>query len=270
MGKRPKRLKGGAPSRHRNPDGSVSQSTSRGDPRERKLAHLVGAVQWDGDGRELEPVDVVPEQPGFLVTVHNFLTPYECKQLRKVFDEVGLNPASKADLKPRKNEAFLNRESLACPNELLYNKMWGRLEPLAPSLPGRRAVGLLEKLRYYRYERGHRFDAHVDVSNKGTRRGEQTEYTMLVYLNGGGDLEGGETIFWETKRKELCRIEPEEGKLLLHAHGDRCLMHAGAEVTRGSKYVLRSDVMYGPSLKEEAEESERVDAYRPRKRDYTV
>ena len=47
-------------------------------------------------------------------------------------------------------------------------------------------------------------------------------------------------------------------------------MHAGAEVSRGSEYVLRSDVMYGPSLKEEAEESERVDAYRPRKRDYTV
>ncbi|QDZ23658.1 Fe2OG dioxygenase domain-containing protein [Chloropicon primus] len=268
-GKRKGRSGGG--SGHRNKDGSVSQSATRGDPRTEKLNHLMAEVSWDGDAREaweLKAVDLAEDQPGFLVTVDNFLTPYECKQLRSIMEQVGLNPASKADLKPRKNEAYLNRESLACPCRVLYDKIYERMRPFAPELEGRECVGLTERLRYYIYRKGHRFDAHVDVSNKGPGPGEETEYTLLIYLNGTSmsDLEGGETIFWETKKKELCRIAPEQGKLLLHAHGHRCLLHAGNLVTRGVKYMIRSDVMY----RREGAQSSNEDAYRPKTKDYTV
>ena len=117
-----------------------------------------------------------------------------------------------------------------------------------PAIPGRRAVGLSEKLRYYIYRRGQRFDAHVDVSNRGVRPGEATEYTLLVYLNGQEcGLQGGDTVFFANKRTELCRVEPQTGLMLLHAHGDRCLLHAGDAVRKGEKYVLRADVMYGPA-----------------------
>merc|ERR1711904_347445 len=110
----------------------------------------------------------------------------------------------------------------------------------------------------------------MGVSNKGSGKGEETEYTLLIYLNGSSmsDLEGGDTIFWATKKKELCRVAPEEGKMLLHAHGQRCLMHAGDEVKKGSKYMVRADVMYGPEKREEAAVME--DSYRPRRPDYTV
>ena len=77
-----------------------------------------------------------------------------------------------------------------------------------------------------------------------------------------------DTIFWATKKKELCRVAPEEGKMLLHAHGQRCLMHAGDEVKKGSKYMVRADVMYGPEKREEAAVME--DSYRQRRPDYTV
>ena len=102
----------------------------------------------------------------------------------------------------------------------------------------------------------------MDVSNKGSKPGEETEYTLLIYLNtsnggrsgsgsgsGSGsdpELVGGDTVFWETKRKELCRVSPVQGMLLLHAHGRRCLLHAGDRVEKGVKYMIRCDVMYAP------------------------
>ena len=77
-----------------------------------------------------------------------------------------------------------------------------------------------------------------------------------MYLNGGEEpeelsaagveaMQGGETIFWKTKTKQLCAVAPRRGMALLHAHGRRCLMHEAEEVRgRGPKYVLRADVMY--------------------------
>ena len=238
----------------RNADGSVSQGVEVGDPRERKLRELAAGVVWDGDRRgpgalALAVEDLVPEQRGFVVVIRNFFTPKECQQWRAIVEQVGLNPASAADLWPRKNEAFLNRESLACPCEVLYDKLYSRLEPLAVPVAGRRICGLTPRVRYYKYSRGHRFDAHVDVSSKGEMPGWETEYTLLLYLNGKGGAEGlvgGDTIFYATKKRELCRVAPEEGMVLLHAHGQRCLLHAGDLVTRGAKYMLRCDVMYRP------------------------
>jgi len=57
--------------------------------------------------------------------------------------------------------------------------------------------------------------------------------TFLLYLNDG--YEGGDTQFrWET-------VKPESGMLLVFPHNQS---HQGAEIAAGTKYVLRSDVMY--------------------------
>ena len=57
--------------------------------------------------------------------------------------------------------------------------------------------------------------------------------TLMVYLN--DIFEGGETVFNETT------IKPQKGMALIFHH---TLVHEGAAVTTGRKYVLRSDVMY--------------------------
>jgi prolyl 4-hydroxylase len=57
----------------------------------------------------------------------------------------------------------------------------------------------------------------------------------MIYLN--EDFAGGETTFPEW---DVC-ITPKTGMMLLFRHE---LLHAGEAVTRGRKYVLRSDVMY--------------------------
>ncbi|CAO3599580.1 unnamed protein product [Absidia cylindrospora] len=126
----------------------------------------------------------------------------------------------------------------------------------------RRPCGLNSNLRIYRYRPGQRFEAHYDDSVKDTVTGHWTDWTLLIYLNGGNDddkddgLEGGETVFYKEdiggnkKKKRVPKrdplvVQPEEGLALLHRHGQHCLLHEALEVTRGNKWVLRSDVLIG-------------------------
>ncbi|KAF9326926.1 hypothetical protein BG006_009716, partial [Podila minutissima] len=41
-------------------------------------------------------------------------------------------------------------------------------------------------------------------------------------------------------------VKPERGLLLVHRHGDECMLHEALSVSRGYKYVLRTDVVYEP------------------------
>jgi prolyl 4-hydroxylase len=55
----------------------------------------------------------------------------------------------------------------------------------------------------------------------------------MIYLN--DDFEGGETRF------ERATIRPVKGMALVFEHS---MLHEGAEVVRGRKYVMRTDVIY--------------------------
>jgi hypothetical protein len=94
-------------------------------------------------------------------------------------------------------------------------------------------IGLNERLRYYKYEPGHRFATHFDIMfriDDITR----TFLTFIVYLN--DDFEGGETRF-----EGLGIVKPKLGTALIFPHE---LRHEGMMVTKGVKTVLRSDIVY--------------------------
>jgi predicted 2-oxoglutarate/Fe(II)-dependent dioxygenase YbiX len=119
-------------------------------------------------------------------------------------------------------------------------------ERLAPHLPveleaGWRLCGFNERLRFYRYEAGQRFAWHNDgVFYRSLD--EWSRFTLMIYLN--DDFEGGNTIFQvESVPDGLLRVAPRAGMALLFRH-DEVLLHTGDLVTRGKKYVLRTDVMY--------------------------
>lgn len=44
--------------------------------------------------------------------------------------------------------------------------------------------------------------------------------------------------------KVAALFSPVQGACLVHGHGRQCLLHEGAAVTSGVKYLLRTDVMY--------------------------
>ncbi|OWQ44143.1 hypothetical protein CDL60_27100 [Roseateles noduli] len=115
-------------------------------------------------------------------------------------------------------------------------RLWERLRELPlPALDGERAVGLPRDLRFYRYSPGQRFRMHKD--GPWREDGRVSRLTFLVYLNDG--FEGGDTGFRE------FAVTPETGSALLFIHDT---WHEGAPVTAGTKYVLRSDVMYAPAV----------------------
>lgn len=123
---------------------------------------------------------------------------------------------------------------------------------------GGEVIGLSPNIRIYRYSKGQYFDCHCrasplssfflfhsgafadytfsdDESNNLTIIDEDTKqvsvkttWTLLLYLTSTADgCQGGETVFYPHDRrsaKEEIAIPPETGMLLLHKHGDDCML----------------------------------------------
>ncbi|PNY26247.1 Uncharacterized protein TCAP_03812 [Tolypocladium capitatum] len=119
---------------------------------------------------------------------------------------------------------------------------------------GGEPVGLNPNIRVYRYSKGQYFDCHYDDDNNLTLPTEpptpaRTTWTLLLYLTSAAEgCVGGETVFYphdRQSRAEEIAVPLETGMLLLHKHGDDCLLHEGREVTAGEKWVLRTDLCIG-------------------------
>lgn len=76
---------------------------------------------------------------------------------------------------------------------------------------------------------------------------------MHLYLNdskagaeaGAGqaaELVGGATTFYSRDGKRRIDVHPKAGRVLIFQH--RHLLHAGDEVRAGTKYTMRTDIMY--------------------------
>ncbi|OAA72222.1 Prolyl 4-hydroxylase, alpha subunit [Cordyceps fumosorosea ARSEF 2679] len=74
----------------------------------------------------------------------------------------------------------------------------------------------------------------------------RTTWTLLLYLTSAAEgCVGGETVFYPHDRQsdaDAIPVAPRTGTLLLHKHGDDCLLHEGKEVRAGEKWVLRTDL----------------------------
>ncbi|KAK6820665.1 hypothetical protein PG987_015065 [Apiospora arundinis] len=116
-------------------------------------------------------------------------------------------------------------------------------------------VGLNPNIRIYRYSQNQFFDAHYDDYNLVTlpsttdnskTTSTKTTWTLLIYLTSAAEgCRGGETVFYPKDRKvesEAISVSLETGMLLLHKHGDDCLLHEGREVLEGEKWVIRTDL----------------------------
>ncbi|MBI1373054.1 MAG: 2OG-Fe(II) oxygenase [Phycisphaera sp.] len=113
--------------------------------------------------------------------------------------------------------------------------LWRRVKDYVPTKIGLwHAIGLNERLRFYRYESGQRFRWHRDGAFR-RENGERSRLTFMIYLN--DDFVGGRTSF------TYCTVEPVRGTALLFTHE---VHHQGDPVREGVKYVLRTDVMYRP------------------------
>ncbi|KAJ4386739.1 hypothetical protein N0V93_009637 [Gnomoniopsis smithogilvyi] len=161
--------------------------------------------------------------------------------------------------KPKRGDAVRVNDRFQVQDQAFANRLWlqtGLRDVLMgedwKGLWGGDVVGLSPNIRIYRYSPSQFFDAHYDDSNTLTVESDQgpvltkTTWTLLLYLTSASDgCRGGETVFFPNDRqlaKEEVAVPPETGMVLLHKHGDDCMLHEGREVTAGEKWIIRSDL----------------------------
>lgn len=93
--------------------------------------------------------------------------------------------------------------------------LWAEIARLVPlTFKGRTAIGLNERLRFYRNDPGQKFDWHQDGYYE-RENGERSQYTFRVYLNDG--FGGGGTSFRDPHGRlfDPFTVVPKKGSALL-------------------------------------------------------
>lgn len=171
-----------------------------------------------------------------LWTVPELFTPVECAAYIARIEAAAPAPAPITTLRGAQMRPDIrNNDRVVFDDAELAALLLAKIRGHAPEeLLGARLCGANERVRCYRYGPGQRFAPHYDGAFVRDER-EQSLVSFLVYLNEG--FVGGETNFLQIGRT----VVPRAGMALLFQHR---VLHEGAEVTAGVKYVLRSDLMY--------------------------
>ncbi|KAL8519423.1 hypothetical protein ACS0TY_010383 [Phlomoides rotata] len=197
-----------------------------------------------------------------LITFRNYLTSAESKAFIDAAETIGFT--HQGSLGPTWGEAYRDNDRISVDDPVLAEAIWDAgLNKFFSDfkIRGKVAVGLNPNLRFYRYSPGQRFGRHIDESND-LGEGRRTHYTLLIYLSGAPGkskakskndnssqdsldlLVGGETVFYGPRNSLVAEVPPTEGMALVHIHGDKCMLHEARNVSKGIKYVLRSDVVF--------------------------
>ncbi|KZV72946.1 hypothetical protein PENSPDRAFT_674790 [Peniophora sp. CONT] len=190
-----------------------------------------------------------------ILLIDNLFSAAECKAFVNLIEQQPL------ELTPPKKrgeaERYNYRISYQSPS--FASALFALIAPHMPAFPypaseakpgqiARAAHSLNSNIRMYKYVPGQHFGQHYDDSTRDGISGARSEWTLLVYLSGAEDgVQGGETIFYNNDKKKTPIVAPlTRGTALLHRHGHECMLHEGSEVRAGTKYILRSDVMFSP------------------------
>lgn len=183
--------------------------------------------------------------PGHICVLHDFFSRSECEAWVNFMDK----DASVEIVKHKATRYIANRECYRYQQndatmahrlfERLFTPPYDGADPIIasvlPEFRGEKPVTCNPNLRLYKYGKGMAFGRHIDESCTVPGVGE-TRLTMLVYLT---SCQGGATRF-----EHDVAFTPETGALLLHVHGDDCLLHEGEAVEAGVKYILRTDLVF--------------------------
>ncbi|MBP3956664.1 2OG-Fe(II) oxygenase [Gemmata sp. G18] len=181
--------------------------------------------------------------------IADFLTAEECAAFVAQSEAIGYGDALFGG---EVVKSFRDNERVLLDDPALAERLFLRAQPFLPHAIGERElVGFNERFRFYRYDPGQTFKPHLDGAYYRIKQFEVSELTFMVYLN--DDFTGGHTNFFSDGNSFLLfggaprlRVKPVRGTALVFLHRQ---WHEGAAVETGRKYVLRTDVMYGPGAK---------------------
>lgn len=168
-------------------------------------------------------------------TVESVLLKEGCQHYIDVTEKTGYNLATvnMGNDTHLLNLELRNNSRVNIVDEDLAKIVWDKIRQFVPPvIGGQHALGLDTTFRCYRYNPGEYFNWHVDGATK--KDGNQSKFTILIYLN--DEYTGGETEF------EANKVKGTPGGVLVFPHKT---LHRGVEVAAGTKYVMRSDIMFG-------------------------
>lgn len=176
----------------------------------------------------------VKERNSGVFTIEHYLSPSECERYIALGDGIGYLP-SEVNLPggSRRAEEIRNNDRVIFDDAALASTLFERARPLLPAdIAGWKLHAFNERMRFYRYGPNEYFKWHKDGSFAKSPD-EASLLTFMIYLNDG--FEGGDTEF----RTEF--VQPQAGMALVFPHR---AVHQGSAIVSGTKYVLRTDVMY--------------------------
>ena len=182
--------------------------------------------------------DALDDSAAYIVLIEALLAHAECGQLIDSIERADPTPAPINTVDGvQRNPDVRNNDRTMIEDAEFAAKLFERAKArIPPQVFGRNVVGVNELFRCYRYRPGMKFSPHTDGAYERSPT-ERSFYSFLIYLN---EVEaGGQTNF--LVEPELS-IEPKAGLGVIFQHP---ISHEGAVVTKGVKYVLRTDVMYG-------------------------
>lgn len=219
-----------------------------------------------------------PQGSKFAVAVAGVLSAAECRSLVAMSEVAGYEPALLDVGGGRDRLAYAETRRSARHTHvdpMLAMRLYERVRVIVPSpLQGRCPVGLNERLRFLRYTDGDFFAQHMDGSYHrpvarhppghglpaattagkpatggganatGAGRGGIGEFsilTFLLYLNDGGGVDFSGGVLRLEQGGGEARVTPGAGLVLLHDHQ---ILHEATPVTNGTRFVIRTDVMY--------------------------
>ncbi|MBE1299887.1 MAG: oxidoreductase [Alteromonadaceae bacterium] len=230
-------------------------------------ANKIGNPANLAETHNLEPeLKEIEQVPGAFQLL-NILSKKECESLINIAETLSFNKEAAVSL-PRH---IRHNDSLTwVVDEETDSIIWERSKPLLSSgigvISNLVPIGINARFRFYKYEEGDFFKPHIDGSWPGSRiinsknvhdaYGDRwSQMTFLIFLS--EEFEGGETQFWVNKndptkpanRSEharLVNIRTPAGSVLCFPHGSHPLhcLHSSEKVTKGVKYIIRTDLLF--------------------------
>lgn len=228
---------------------------------------------WTDDGNikglfEKEKTEVtrieVPEVPGAFQLL-NVLSKKETEKIIAITETLGYHEDSPVSLP---HDVRHNKNLNWVVSEMIDHTIWNRTKHLVKEeYRGETAKGINARFRFYKYDEGDFFKPHTDGSWSGSRVVSNklisnaypelySQYTYLILLN--DDFEGGETLFMVSKSNpqkpakieqdvNVVKVRTPRGGVLCFPHGLHPLhcLHASAPITKGAKYIIRTDILFG-------------------------
>jgi len=190
----------------------------------------------------------------------NILSISECQQIIGVTESLGYLPDAAVSL-PR---SVRHNHSLTwVTDDTTTDIIWQRCAPFMADdqgiFDGKQALGLNGRFRFYRYQPGDYFSPHTDGSWPGSKVIDRrlvtnafpdrwSQLTFLLFLSDG--YEGGRTQFYlpsiDQEETTVVSVRTPLGGALCFPHGMHPLhcLHSSEAIVSGSKYIIRSDVLF--------------------------